>query len=186
MKKILALVLALTMILTAVSAFAAGSPSPVNPGGKGGGTTGGGGYTGYDTTAEEEVTMGKVADNDATKAIKQLFVDGNAAGDPLSKLPDDVKGKIAEGFKTVNEMVTYQLSGDVSKVNSLTLTFTFETKYADGEEVTVLIGIAGAKETEWIVKTGKGDKDGNVVVSVTKAELDKISSNPFVVIPVSK
>ena len=182
MKKILALVLALTMILTAVSAFAADSPE--NPGKKGGGTTGGG-STAYDTTVEE-VKMGKVADNDATKAIKQLFVDGNEAGDPLSKLPDDVKGKIAEGFKTVNEMVTYQLSGDVSKVNSLTLTFTFETKYADGEEVTVLIGIAGAKETEWIVKTGKGDKDGNVVVSVTKAELDKISSNPFVVIPVSK
>ena len=184
MKKILALVLALTMILTAVSAFAADSPE--NPGKKGGGTTGGGGSTAYDTTVEEEVTMGKVADNDATKAIKQLFVDGNAAGDPLSKLPDDVKGKIPEGFKTVNEMVTYQLSGDVSKVNSLTLTFTFETKYADGEEVTVLIGIAGAKETEWIVKTGKGNKDGDVVVTVTKAELDKISSNPFVVIPVSK
>ena len=184
MKKILALVLALTMILTAVSAFAAGSPE--NPGGKGGGTTGGGGSTGYDTAAEEEVTMGKVADNDATKAIKQLFVDGNAAGDPLSKLPDDVKGKIAEGFKTVNEMVTYQLSGDIGAVDTLTLTFTFETKYADGEEVTVLIGIAGAKETEWIVKTGKGNKDGDVVVSLTKAELDKISSNPFVVIPVSK
>ena len=173
---------AMTCVL-GMSAFAADSPE--NPGKKGGGTTGGG-STAYDTAVVEEVTMGKVADNDATKAIKQLFVDGNAAGDPLSKLPDDVKGKIPEGFKTVNEMVTYQLSGDVSKVNSLTLTFTFETKYADGEEVTVLIGIAGAKETEWIVKTGKGDKDGNVVVSVTKAELDKISSNPFVVIPVSK
>ena len=184
MKKILALVLALTMILTAVSAFAAGSPE--NPGTKGGGTAGGGGYTADDTTAVEEIKMGKVADTDATKAIKQLFADGNADGDPLSKLPDDVKAKIPEDFKTVNEMVTYQLSGDIGTVGSLTLTFTFETKYADGEEVTVLIGIASGKETEWIVKTGKGNKDGDVVVTVTKDELAKISSNPFVVVPVSK
>ena len=38
---------------------------------------------------------------------------------------------------------------------------------------------------EWLVKEGKGNADGDVEVEVTKAELAKISDNPFVVIPVS-
>ena len=182
MKKILALVLALALVLTAVSAFAA-TNSKENPGG------GGGGYIGGqdDTTDEtEEPSLEKVGDTDATKEIKQLIIDGEAEGDPLGKLPEDVKGKVPADQKTVNEMVTYQLKGDVSNLDSLKLVFSFETKYGDGEAVTILIGIPADGATEWIVLEGKGNKDGDVEVTVDGATLNKIANNPFVVIPVSK
>ena len=181
MKKILALVLALMMVLTAVSAMAAGSPE--TPGGKTGGGSGAGYYA--DTTTED-AQLSKAGDTDGTKAIKQLLIDGNAAGDPLSLLPDDVKAKIPADQKKVNEMVTYQLTGDVSKSNPLTLVLVFETKYAEGEEVTILLGIPAGSKTEWIVLKGKGNKDGAVVVTLDKATMNKLGNNPFVVIPVSK
>ena len=179
MKKVLALMVALVLVLTAVSALAGGSPE--TPDKKSGGSS-----YGSDTTEEKEPELGKAADTEATKAIKQLIIDGQNAGDALSKLPDEVKSKIPAGMKTVNEMATYKLEGDVSKVKSLVLVFTFETPYAEGEEVTLLIGIPGANETEWIVLTGKANKEGAVVVTVDEATLNEVSNNPFVVIPVSK
>ena len=174
MKKILALVLALTLVLCAASAFATDSveypPTRRTP-------------TTRTSTEEVEEPVGvtRSGDNDGTTEIKQQILDGQLEG-----LPDEIKNKIPGDHTKINEAVTFILTGDITKVTSATLTFSFETKYAEGEEVTILIGIAGANGTEWIVLTGKGDANGDVVVTVDKATLDKIGSNPFVVIPVSK
>ena len=172
MKKILALVLALVMVLSVASAMAAGSK--------------GGRDISNVTTDSEEVTVSKTADNDATSAIKKLISDAQTSGDALAALPDDVKAQIPEGFKTVNEMETFKTVGVLTEGDSIQLIFKFATPYKEGEDVTVLLGIPNDKETEWIVLKGKGNKDGDVVVTVTKAMLDKIGDKAFVVIPVSK
>ena len=172
MKKIFALVLALALVLTAVSALAAGSK--------------GGSDISDVTTDTPEVTVSKAADNAATSAIKKLISDGQAGGDALAELPEDVKAKIPADAKTVNEMETFVLSGTLTKGNSVVLTFKFATPYTEGEAVTILLGIPGETETEWVVLQGKGNKDGDVEVTVTKDILDKIGDKPFVVIPVSK
>ena len=67
------------------------------------------------------------------------------------------------------------------------LVFKFATPYPEGETVILAIGIVPPEgEAEWLVKEGIANADGDVEVTVTKEELQKISDNPFVVIPVSK
>ena len=113
MKKILALVLALTMALTAVSALAADSPE--NPGGK---VNPGQNTTNNTTTdnattedaAEDEVEVKidkegnieikEAADTDATKAIKQSV---KAAGLDLEKLIEKAVEAQAEADKKAEE-----------------------------------------------------------------------------------
>ena len=181
MKKIIALVLALMMVLCAVSALAADSKSNNNIGN---GTV----VTGNEKT-EEEVKIVKVGDTAATKAIKDAVTAAFQGGNVLDAFPDAVKAQLPEDAATVNEMDTYQLDGDVSGMNSLTLVFKFETPYPEGEEVTVLLIIPAAEEggeAEWITLKGKANADGDVVVTVDAATLAKVQNNPFVVIPVSK
>ena len=173
MKKIFALVLALVMVLCAVSALAGPSKQNENIGGA--------------TTNEPEVTMTKVDDTEETTAIKEKIQEANENGNPLDGIPEDVRSQIPEGRTKINEMDTYILEGDDGTSDQILLIFKFETPYEDGQAVTVLFGIAPAgAETIWLVKEGKGNADGDVEVLVTRDELNKISNNPFVVIPVSE
>ena len=174
MKKILALVLALMLVLTAVSALAAGSK--------------GNGDIGQADTDAADLDLTKAEDTEGTAAIKQAIKDAQEAGNAIDGLPEDVRAQLPEGYATINEMDTYKLAGDYENAEEpIILTFKFETPYAEGEEVVLAIGIVPPEaEAEWLVKTGKGNADGDVEVAVTKAELNKISDNPFVVIPVSK
>lgn len=174
MKKILALVLAMMMILCAVSALAAGSKT--NP------------DINQADTDDEEIGITKAEDNEGTQAIKDAIKEAADNGNAIDGLPDEVKDQLPEGYDTINEMDTYQLDGDYENADGpIILTFKFETPYKEGEKVIVAIGIVPPEdEVEWLVKTGKGNADGDVEVEVTVEELNKISDNPFVVIPVSK
>lgn len=186
MKKILALVLALMMILTAVSALAAGSPE--TPGGK----TTGGGTTGYtvDTTEEEakedEIEAPTVADTDATKAIKEELQKAAESGDVLSALPDDVKAEIGEEFTKVSEMVTIKIPTGLNAKKGLTIKKAFQTPYAKGA-IKVLLAVPGADgKVEWIALNGNVNEDGEVVVVVDEAIYNKIAGKEIVMVPVSK
>ena len=183
MKKILALVLALVMVLTAVSALAAGSPE--NPGGKTGG-----GATGYsvDTTEEtKETELATVADTDATKAIKEELKKAAESGDVLSALPADVKAKIGEEFTKVSEMVTIKLAQGLDAKKGLIVKKAFQTPYKSGEKVTVLLAVPGADgKVEWIVFEGTANADGEVVFVVDEATYNKIAGTEIVMVPVSK
>ena len=173
MKKILALVLVAVMALCAVSALAAGSKDNTN--------------IAQATTDSSVVDLEKAEDTEATSAIKQAVTDAQEAGNAVDGLPDAVKEQLGEGFTVINEMDTYKLSGDYENAEDpIILTFKFETPYEEGEKVILAIGICppDAEEAEWLVKEGAGNADGDVEVTVTKAELQKISDNPFVVIPV--
>ena len=176
MKKILALVLAALMVFAAVSALAdnsKGNPNIPNADAQ--------------TDGEEEITLEKIADTEETQKLKDAIKAGHDAGDDLAGFPEEVRGKIPEGRKTVYEMDTYSMKGYEGKTQKAVLIFKFETPFEKGTKVTVLLGIcpAGA-DTEWLTLEGTANADGNVEVEVTKAELDKISSNPFVAIAVAE
>ena len=177
MKKILALVLALALILTACTALAATKNSKRNNDIAAG------------DTDEETVSMTGIAPTEKLQEIMDAIKAANdEQGDPMKCLPEAAAALVPEGFKTINDMACWKLDGDVTGLDELELTFKFETPYTEGEEVTVLIGIApaDAEEVEWIVKDCVANADGDVVVKVTREELNKISNNPFIAIPVSK
>ncbi len=173
MKKILALVLALVMVLTAVSALAADSPE--NPGGK----TGGG--------ETKETELATVADTDATKAIKEELKKAAESGDVLSALPADVKAKIGEEFTKVSEMVTIKLAQGLDAKKGLIIKKAFQTPYKSGEKVTVLLAVPGADgKVEWVVLEGTANADGEVVFVIDEAIYNKIAGTEIVMVPVSK
>ena len=185
MKKILALVLALVMVLTAVSALAAGSPE--NPGGKTGGGSGATGYSADTTEETKETELATVADTDATKAIKEELKKAAESGDVLSTLPADVKAKIGEEFTKVSEMVTIKLAQGLDAKNGLIVKKAFQTPYKSGEKVTVLLAAPGADgKVEWIVLEGTANADGEVVFVVDEATYNKIAGTEIVMVPVSK
>ena len=177
MKKILALVLSLMMVLVAVSAMAADSPDAakkqnaaveVNKA--------------ADNAEDEETLTLKILEtnSDAVQAIIDQFAEANNNGDVLSVLPDDVKAKIPEGLTNINEIVTAQFEGDTTKVSgTVILKITFLSEYEEGQDVAVLFGKLTATGVEWTVAEGKTVKDGDVVkvqVSIP-AELVKSLGN---------
>lgn len=174
MKKILALVLALVMVLAACTALADGSKrnNDIAAG----------------DTDEETVSMTAIAPTEKLQEIMDGIKAANdEQGDPIKGLPEDAAAQIPEGFTAINDMGCWQLEGDVTGLSELELIFKFETPYPEGDEVALLIGIAPADgDVEWIEKTGVANADGAVVVKVTAAELAKISNNPFLAIPLSK
>lgn len=175
MKKVFSLVLALALLLTAVSAFAAGSKEEPNQGGT----------AAPATTTEEapEISVKFIADTEASAAAIKAFADAKEAGDILAPLPDDVKAKVPEGFATINEFLTAQFEGKFDNLpDEVILNIMFESSYAGVPKVIVLIGIlpeAEGEEIEWQAFDGVGKDDGSVDVTVPKAIFEKIQTNPF-------
>ena len=205
MKKIFALVLALVMVLTAVSALAAGSKTQsdvsnatVTPVTETKTTettttteaTKTNTNTGSVETAktEAEIRIEEVTPDEKLQAVIDAVTAAQKDGDALKGLPEAVVATIPAERNTINEMKCYKLVGDVSGLAGLEMKFKFDTPYDEGEEVTLLIGISApdAEEVEWLTLEGKANANKEVVVTVTKEQLAKISNNPFIVIPVSK
>ena len=174
MKKILALVLATLMVFAAVSALA-------------GGSKGGSDIPSGTVEAEEEISLEKTADTAETQKLKDDIKAGHDAGDDLAGFPEEIRAKIPEGRKTVYEMDTYTMKGYEGKSQKAIFVFKFDTPFEKDTKVTVLLGIcpAGA-DVIWLTLEGTANAEGNVEVEVTKADLDQISSNPFVAIAVAE
>lgn len=166
MKKIVSLVLALALILTAVSAFAAGSKQQPTP-------------TTQDVTPEITITF--LPDTAVSSAVIKAFKEAHDAGDDLSALPDDIRAKIGEGQTKINELLTAKFNGDVANVKGdIVMVVKFETPYKEGEKVTVLLGILN-EPVEWHTFSGVGLKDGSVQFTVPKAVFDAVQTDPFVI-----
>ena len=169
MKKLFSLVLTLALLLTAVSAFAEGSKEEPTVGGT--------------VVDKPEIGISFIDDTDASAAAIKAFGDAKDAGEALP-LPEDVLALIPEGFGTVNEMVTAQFGDGVDQLTEDALiNFVFDTAYAEGQKVIVLIGILPEAEgdIEWKVFEGTGKADGSVDVTVTKDVFEKVKTNPFLV-----
>ena len=174
MKKLFSLVLTLALLLTAVSAFAAGSKE----------TPGGGGTVVPVTEETPEIGISFIDDTDASAAAIKAFGEAKDAGDVLAPLPEDVSALVPEGFGTVSELLTAQFDGEVDKVtDDMLINVMFETPYAEGQKVIVLIGILpeAEGEIEWKVFEGVGKADGSVDVTVTKDVFEKVKTNPFLI-----
>ena len=187
MKKILALVLSLMMVLVAVSAMAADSPAAakkqnaaveVNKA--------------ADNAEDEETLTLKILEtnSDAVQAIIDQFAEANNNGDVLSVLPEDVKAKIPEGLTNINEIVTAQFEGDTTKVSgTVILKISFLSEYEEGQDVAVLFGKLTATGVEWTVAEGKTVKDGDVVkvqVSIPAELVKSLGNEQFALAVVSK
>ena len=164
MKKVLALVLALVMTLTVVSAMAGESPTPKKK------TTGG------DTVTE--INLPDAADTDGTKAIKEQIEKDKDAGDALAS----VTVELSSGFDKVSEMITVKFP-----TGQKTRTFKrmFQTPFAKDTIVEVLIGIPG-DPVEWIKVVGKANANGEVVFTLSESDYQKIAGKEVVIIPVTK
>jgi hypothetical protein len=205
MKKVVALVLALVLALTAVVALAA--PSPQGPGGKvepapaGGGTTGD--VTPADDKADEEVVDEKAAeeakelaktaevvetvgkDSDYSATVKESLKEAADKGDVLDALPEEIQEELKEeGLTAVNEMVTVKFPAD-SK--NLTFKMKFQTPYKAGQTVAVLIAVPGKDgNVEWVSVNGIATGDGEVVFIFDEATYDKVAGQEVVVVPASE
>ena len=174
MKKLFSLVLTLALLLTAVSAFAAGSKEEPS----------GGGTVVPVTEETPEIGISFIDDTDASAAAIKAFGEAKDAGDVLAPLPEDVSALVPEGFGTINDLKTAQFDGEVDKVTEdMLINVMFETPYAEGQKVIVLIGILpeAEGEIEWKVFEGVGKADGSVDVTVTKDVFEKVKTNPFLI-----
>ena len=207
MKKILALVLSLMMVLVAVSAMAVDSPGKnkqnaavevveetqaATPAAAAPVAAPAAVNKAADNAADEDTLTLKILEtnSDAVQAIIDQFAEANNSGDVLSVLPDDVKAKIPEGLTNINEIVTAQFEGDTTKVSgTVILKITFLSEYEEGQDVAVLFGKLTATGVEWTVAEGKTVKEDDVVkVQVTiPAELVKsLGNEQFVLAVVNK
>ena len=185
MKKILALVLALVMVLCAVSALAEGSKkvedtqqTNVTP------------YYGGANKAAQADGLSLVILEEATEAsqvVLDAFKAAFDAGDVLSALPDDVKAKIPEGLTQINEMVTAQFVGDTTAIEGpVECEIVFESPYEADQDIAVLFGKLGGADVAWTVLEGKTNADGAVVVIVPEDLVKDLANDAFVLAVVSK
>ncbi len=177
MKKILSLVLALMMVLVAVSALAAGSKEEP--------TTGGDSSTIKIVPAEK---------TELSEAVIDEFKKAFGSNDPLAPLSDEAKAKLPADYTTVNEMLTSQFSGEVGAVEApVEMNMKFETGYGEGETVYIAIGILPADATdvkvediEWEIIKGVGEADGSVTFTIPVDIVAKIGTNSFVIGAISQ
>lgn len=183
MKKTLALVLALVMVLCAVSAMAEGSKTVEDTQKT---TVNNGGY--YAPAAPAELPSLEIVSTPsaAIQAIIDQFKAAHDAGDDLGALPDDVKGQIGSELTKVNEMIAVKFSGDTNVANAVEVILSFMTKYTPGDEVAVLIGEMDGENVKWTVLKGKVNDDGDVVVMVPAAMVKGLENNEFLIAVVSK
>jgi hypothetical protein len=202
MKKVLALVLALVMVLTAAAALADGAQSPVGPtpGGEvtpvvpatdttGGTTTDTATTTNNAATQPYWTTVPAVApvtmsmfDTDPEEV--QAFI-SDVKNNGLSGLPADILAKIA-GFDTISDAVSSKFEGDVTAVKTgLEATISFKSALPANEDVKALIVIF-ANQISYEVLDGKTTADGKLKVVLPNELVKKIGSNVFAVFALTK
>ena len=188
MKKTLALVLALVMVLFAVGAMAAGSKGGDDiPTGEV--TPGGGGFPGGGAPAEDKLSL--IILPEATEEIQKVldaFKEAFDAGDVLAAFPDDVREKIPEELTQINEMVPAQWTGDTEKAEPLNLVkIKLDTLYEPaGEKVAVLFGKVGGEEVVWTQYEGTIQEDGSIEFEVPGDDVKEQKNEAFVLAVVSK
>lgn len=162
MKKTLGLVMALVMILTAVSAFAA-VPSK----------------TTADlvtvTTENKNVTV-KATDNEeaeVTALLEELMADNTIPAEVKAVLPEDSTAT------KVEEVTTLKIDGGTAE-EDLIVNLKFPTNFA-GKQVSVMLGVLdGGKIAEWKPAAATAKEDGSIDVVLTGALQDWLNGREFV------
>ena len=178
MKKILSLVVALVLVLAAVSALAEGS--------KTGADIPAATIVNNNADAAEAVSLVIVDDTEASAALIKVFQDAFTAGDVLAPLPEDVRAKIPEEQKNINEMVTAQFVGDVDKLEgTLKVNLKLDTPYEKDQKVTVLFGKLG-EPVAWKTFEAVGTEEGSIEFILPAGDVMEMGNDPFVLAVVSE
>ncbi len=162
MKKVLGLVMALVMILTAVSAFAA-TPSKTTKN-----------LTKVTTEDETVKVIITTSTNPAVLALIAALTTNNA-------IPADAKAALPEGSTAtkVEELITLRIEGGTAE-KDLIANLMFPTSYA-GKTVDVLLGVLeGEKIAGWKCVKGTGKTDGSIDIVLSGALQDWLNGREFI------
>lgn len=178
MKKIIALLLALTMLLSVSAVFAEGAPSAED--------------LNYLTVIGEGAIEIVWTDDDGIgddgEGLAGQAVQSQKAGSALDILPQEIRDLLPEGYTVVNEIRSMKFQGDMdklAKLDELKVVIKFDTPYAKDEVVYLAVGIP-AEETEWVLLTALGNDDQNLEVTFDRETLAKIGEKSFAVLAISK
>ncbi len=199
MKKIIALVLALVMVLCAVSALAESSKksgdtdnkqqtevTPADTADSGTQKNAGGNYYPADDGLKLEILT---LNPENIQKILDKFKEAFEAGDVLAAFPEEVRALIPEDLKTINEMVGARFVGNTDKVTTdMRVNIKFLTLYDKEKdpEVAVFFGKLNGEDVVWTKYDGTVKDDGSVDVIVTKDMIQSLKNEAFVIVVVSK
>lgn len=176
MKKILALVLALAMVLCAASVLAEDSKDVDD--------TQHATTTTTDGEPVESLSLIIIDNTEATQAIIDTFAAAAEAGDVLSAFPEDVRAQIPEGLNQINEMVTAQFVGDTEAVaGDLNANVVFKTLFEAGSEA---VAVASNGADSWNILKATPAEDGSVDIVCPAAFIKAVGNTPFVLAIVNK
>ncbi len=177
MKKWIALLLAMTMLMGVSAAFAsAPSPDSVN---------------GVNVIGNGDVEIVWTNDpnpgDDGQTPVDDIYT-AQRNGSALDVLPKEIRDQLPEGYTQVNEIGSMKLEGDLDSLDQLPelkAAIKFDTPYDEGEIVYLAIGIPGEEETEWVLLEGLGNADRDVEVTFDHDTLVKIGAKTFAVMAIS-
>ena len=150
MKKILSLVLALVLVLTAVSVFAEASKTNLN-------------IPVVEDNAPEVDVLLPEEEIPAVAAVVESLKAAADGGDVLSALPEEIRAALPEDQKNINEIAPIQFIGKEEEVkNDLVVTAKLTTLYTPGKKVTVLLARVTGDTIEWFTFEGTVQEDGSV------------------------
>lgn len=172
MKKFVSTLLALALVLSMTTAFAAGSRGSDDI---------------ANVTTEEATVAASIVESEAVEALKAKL----AEGDLSAVIPEDVLALIPEEFRSaeniadnIKEIVALKLEGEAD--GPILLTLNLDTPYEDGTELIALLGVIVDEEVaEWIVKEGTV-KDNAITVELTEEEAAKLLNQTFATIIFNK
>lgn len=138
----------------------------------------------YEPDEDEWTDLSIVADTEGTEALKNEIKKTEGSIDALSILPEDVKAEIGEEYTKVNETVTVKIN---TGMVSYKFRKRFQTTFEEEDIVMCLFAIPGANgKIEWILVTGEADEDGDICMTLTEAEYDKLAGKEVVLVIVNK
>lgn len=174
MRKTIAVILAALMILLTTCALAAGVQSP--------------------TRSPESVESGFTdADGVELLSIKpnglfldmiRYIVEACVNGGQFDILPEDIAAIIGDAREKVMEVGCWQLSGDLTDLDQIGLTFKFGSPYEEGVDVTVLFCAETDDGFDWLTIHGAVNDEQNVVVALSKEDLGLIGNKPFMAVAI--
>ena len=103
----------------------------------------------------------------------------------LAAFPREIREQIPDGYRTVNEFVTVSM-GEAKNIRSMTVKFTFETKYPAGDTVYLLFGVKRDNRVAWFVREASVTAAGSVSVVLEKEQLDLLAGTQFPLVVASR
>ena len=106
----------------------------------------------------------------------------------MSLFPAYVREQVPSGYATIYEFVAATLDSEIDEeADETEMKFAFQTPYEENEAVYLLFGIPGkGSDVEWFVRQGSGAPDGDVLVTLEKAQLEKLAGITFALAVVSQ